>query len=77
MSLLINTITTSTGEVFENAFGVVETTGTQANLALWINPEMSEPIRWSPFPGYTITPGQEDQETVIKLAGIGVTATIV
>lgn len=75
--ILIPEITLPTGEVYENAFGVVELVETTANLALWTSPDLKEPIRWTPLAIYTIVPGQEDQDTVDALAAIGIPASIV
>jgi len=74
--ILIPEITLPTGEVYEDAFGVVDLVDTDANLSLWTSPAMDEPIRWTPLPVYTIVPRQEDQDTVDALAAIGIPASI-
>ncbi len=74
--ILIPEITLPTGEVYEDAFGVVELVEVTANLSLWTSPAQDEPIRWTPLPVYQIIPGQEDQDTVDALAAIGIPATI-
>ncbi len=74
--ILIPEITLPTGEVYEDAFGVVDLNNTDANLSLWTSPAQNEPIRWTPLPVYQIIPGQEDQDTVDALAAIGIPATI-
>lgn len=74
--ILIPEITLPTGEVYEDAFGVVETIDTDANLALWESPAQKNPIRWTPLNIYQIVPGQEDQDTIDALAAIGIPASI-
>ncbi len=75
--ILIPEITLPTGEVYEDAFGVVDLINTDANLSLWTSPAKDEPIRWTPLTVYTIVPGQEDQDTVDALAAIGIPASII
>jgi len=75
--ILIPEITLPTGEVYEDAYGSIDLNGTNANLSLWSDRVLTDPIRWTPLTIYTIVPGQEEQETVDALAAIGIPSSIV
>lgn len=78
MALNINTIQDSLGNEFTNAYGIVETIGTDANLGVWTDSSKEAPVRFAGLNGvYEVTEGNEEQDTVAALAAVGITATII
>ena len=75
MALNINTITDRLGNTFTNAYGVVETIGTTANLAIYTDSSQMTPIRFSKLGLYEVTEGNEEDETIAKLAEHSITAS--
>lgn len=76
MALNLNTITDRDGNTFTDAYGVVETVGTDANLGVWTDSSMLTAIRFDGLGGiYQVVEGQEEDDTIAILATHDITAT--
>ncbi len=78
MALNIQSCQDNIGNTYTNCFGIVETAGTSANLAVWEDHTMAAPVNFAGLGGvYQVTEGNEEADTITALAAVGVTATII
>jgi hypothetical protein len=76
MALNIVEITSRDGVEYQNAYAIVETAGSSANLGIWTDHTKEHPVRWSGLASYEV--GEDPEaDTIAKLGELSISASVI